>query len=155
MEQGEKILDLIDSLVDDDDDMNNEDFIIIEAKPKDSLDLFAEKFFGDITKSSALKQFGIGGGTGWVAGYMASKVGKLAAISLASTVFLFQIAQYNGYITVDWTKVRHALTKAQAKARRSLQRRKTSFLQKGMDFYQENFFLATGFAAGFLIGFIW
>lgn len=51
----------IDSL---DTDVPN-DYVIIEALPKTSLDEFAERIFGDITKSSACKQLAIGGVTGW------------------------------------------------------------------------------------------
>ncbi|BFZ06757.1 hypothetical protein BsWGS_09796 [Bradybaena similaris] len=131
------------------------DYVIIEALPKTSLDEFAERIFGDITKSSACKQLAIGGVTGWVTGYMANSVGKLGAISLGSTLLFIQIAQYNGYITIDWTKVRHALTKAQAHAKRTMLKHQKGVLQKGRNFYEENFFLASGFAAGFLVGFIW
>ncbi|CAG5121185.1 unnamed protein product [Candidula unifasciata] len=145
------------STSDDADSLGTElsDYIIIDAVPKTSLDEFAERIFGDITKASACKQLAIGGATGWVTGYLANKFGKMAAISLGSTLLLFQIAQHNGYITIDWTKVRHAMTKAQAKAKHTMLKHQTSIIQKGMNFYEENFFLASGFAAGFLVGFIW
>lgn len=42
-----------------------DDYIILEAKPKSSLDIAFERIFGDITKSSALKQVCVGGATGW------------------------------------------------------------------------------------------
>jgi FUN14 domain-containing protein 1 len=131
------------------------EFVIIDAVPKSSLDNLTEKIFGDITKASACKQIGIGGTSGWVAGYLANKIGKMAAVGIVSSLVLFQIAQHNGYITVDWTKVQHVLTSAQARTRRSIENHRQSLLLKGQTFYEENFFLASGFTAGFLVGFIW
>uniref|UniRef100_A0A0B6YT13 FUN14 domain-containing protein 1 n=1 Tax=Arion vulgaris TaxID=1028688 RepID=A0A0B6YT13_9EUPU len=125
------------------------------AEPKSSMDFFTERIFGDITKSSACKQLGIGAATGWVTGYMANKIGKIAAISAAGGFCLFQIAQYNGYITVNWTRVQHALTKAQAKAKKAMIKHSEGICQKSRICYEENFFLVTGFATGFLIGFVW
>ncbi|XP_059173416.1 FUN14 domain-containing protein 1-like, partial [Physella acuta] len=131
-----------------------DDYIIVEAKPKSSLDVTFERIFGDITKSSALKQVCVGGATGWVTGYMAAKVGKIAAISIAGSLVIIQVAQYNGLLTVNWTKVQHALTKARAMARQKMLQHQTGVTQKVKIFYEENFFLALGFTAGFLLGIV-
>ncbi|XP_005106797.2 FUN14 domain-containing protein 1 [Aplysia californica] len=128
------------------------DYILIDSEPSGKLSSVQHMILGDITKQSAAKQVFIGGATGWVSGYLAKQVGKTAAIAVGGSILLIQLAQYNGYITVDWTKVRRALTRARAQAEKEYRKRHSSYFESARRFYQDNFFLATGFAGGLLGG---
>ena len=54
---------------------------------------------------------GFGGTTGFCAGFAFRKAGKLAVFSAGSVMSLFQLAAYNGYITIDWEMVKRDVTK--------------------------------------------
>ena len=42
----------------------------------------------------------VGGATGWIAGYMTMKLGKMAATAIGGTLLILQIAHHKGYIKV-------------------------------------------------------
>ncbi|KAG2463531.1 BRCC3 deubiquitinase, partial [Polypterus senegalus] len=63
-------------------------------------------------KYSVATQLAIGGVTGWCAGYLFKKVGKLAASAVGGGFFLLQIANHTGYIKVDWKRVEQDVNKA-------------------------------------------
>ncbi|GFS11063.1 FUN14 domain-containing protein 1 [Elysia marginata] len=132
----------------------NEDFIIIESEPEGGINGVMQKVMGDITTASAGRQAAVGGVTGCVAGYLTNRVGRAIGLSLAGTFILFQIAQHKGYVKVNWTQVKRALTKAKADARiNELKLRQASFTGKVRNFIEDNFFLSTGFMGGFAVGF--
>ena len=53
--------------------------------------------------------------------------------SLYNVNILFQLAQHNGYIKVDWTKVKRALTKASAEAEKDFKKNKQSYFANVSD----------------------
>uniref|UniRef100_K1PQ86 FUN14 domain-containing protein 1 n=1 Tax=Magallana gigas TaxID=29159 RepID=K1PQ86_MAGGI len=57
----------------------------------------------DVTKRSTAQQVVIGGVSGWVSGYLFIKVGKLAAITLGTSILVLQIAQHKGYVKIDYS----------------------------------------------------
>ncbi|MBN3288492.1 FUND1 protein, partial [Polyodon spathula] len=63
-------------------------------------------------KYSVATQIAIGGVTGWCAGFLFKKVGKVAASAVGGGFFLLQIANHTGYITVDWKRVEQDVKKA-------------------------------------------
>lgn len=64
-----------------------------------------EKVVGDVGKSSATRQLIIGSASGWVAGYLMMKVGKIAAVAVGGGIILLQVANHNGYVKINWDKV--------------------------------------------------
>ncbi|KAH0548960.1 FUN14 domain-containing protein 2 [Cotesia glomerata] len=66
---------------------------------------YLDKIFGDISKTSATKQIVIGTSSGWMTGFLAMKVGKIAAFSVGGGIIILQIAVHQGYIKVNWDKI--------------------------------------------------
>ncbi|OTF72886.1 FUN14 domain-containing protein 1B-like protein [Euroglyphus maynei] len=113
-----------------------------------------KRFFYDLKKSSNSKQLMAGAMGGVVSGYLAAKFGKLAAIAVGGSMLVIQIAQYNGYIEIDWKKVNQdvqVVKKTMDKNKSQL----PAVAQNVRTFVAENAVLAGGFASGFLIGFAW
>lgn len=115
---------------------------------------FFKRFFNDLKKSSNSKQLMAGAMGGVVSGYLAAKFGKLAAIAVGGSMLVIQIAQYNGYIEIDWKKVNQDVQVV----KKSMDKNKSQLPVVGQNirkFITENAVLAGGFASGFLIGFAW
>jgi len=66
---------------------------------------FLDKVLADVSKKSATHQILIGAASGWVTGYTSAKVGRIAAFTIGGAIILFEIAQEQGIIKVDWCKV--------------------------------------------------
>ncbi|RUS90171.1 hypothetical protein EGW08_002050 [Elysia chlorotica] len=146
-ETADKVKDLVQESLSD-------DFIIVESGGEGDINSIVQRIMGDITTASAGRQAAIGGVSGCVAGYVTNRIGRAVGLSLAGTFILFQIAQHKGYVKVDWTKVKRALTRAKAEARiDELKLRQASVVGKVRNFVEENFFLSTGFMGGFAVGF--
>ncbi|PNF25611.1 hypothetical protein B7P43_G03833 [Cryptotermes secundus] len=64
-----------------------------------------DKVLGDVGKSSAAIQLLIGTISGWCTGVITVKIGKVAALTFGGGIILLQIANYQGYIKVNWDKV--------------------------------------------------
>ncbi|BFZ00593.1 hypothetical protein BsWGS_03632 [Bradybaena similaris] len=128
-------------------------YCIQEPRERTFTDSVRETFLGDVTASSALKQFVIGGMVGWGTGYLALKLGETAAMAVGGTLFLCQVAQYNGLIKVNCIKVQHAYTKDDARVKNFEMKNRRSVFAKVRTFFEENFFLATGLATGYCLYF--
>uniref|UniRef100_A0A8D8FLK8 FUN14 domain-containing protein 2 n=1 Tax=Culex pipiens TaxID=7175 RepID=A0A8D8FLK8_CULPI len=70
-----------------------------------------DRWVGDVSKKSATKQILIGAGSGWATGYITMKVGKAAAVAVGGGIILLQIANQQGYITIDWNKINKKVDK--------------------------------------------
>ncbi|KAJ8266919.1 hypothetical protein GJAV_G00136170 [Gymnothorax javanicus] len=106
-------------------------------------------------KSSVAKQLVIGGVTGWCAGYLCQKVGKLAASAVGGGFLLLQIANHTGYITVNWKRVERDVNKAKSQLKLNTERPPKEVRTKAQEvqtFVKKNLVLTGGFAGGFLIG---
>ncbi|XP_069505081.1 FUN14 domain-containing protein 2 isoform X2 [Ambystoma mexicanum] len=108
-------------------------------------------------KYSVATQLAIGGATGWCAGFLFKKVGKLAATAVGGGFFLLQIANHTGYIKVDWKRVEKDVNKAkqQLKIGKSSQkppREVRTKINEVKMFVNKNIVLSGGFVGGFLIG---
>ncbi|TRZ26531.1 hypothetical protein HGM15179_000556 [Zosterops borbonicus] len=65
-----------------------------------------------VEKYSVATQIVMGGVTGWCAGFLFQKVGKLAATAVGGGFLLLQIASHSGYVQVDWKRVEKDVNKA-------------------------------------------
>ncbi|KAJ8337917.1 hypothetical protein SKAU_G00368830 [Synaphobranchus kaupii] len=106
-------------------------------------------------KHSVATQLAIGGVTGWCAGFMFKKVGKLAASAVGGGFFLLQMANHTGYITVDWKRVEQDVNKAKKQLKLNSERPPAEVRTKVDEvsiFVKKNILLTGGFAGGFLLG---
>uniref|UniRef100_A0A672R1K6 FUN14 domain-containing protein 2 n=1 Tax=Sinocyclocheilus grahami TaxID=75366 RepID=A0A672R1K6_SINGR len=97
---------------------DTETFDVLELAEHVKKQRWWNKMFGKNTsgpaaeKYSVATQLAIGGVSGWCAGYLFQKVGKLAASAVGGGFFLLQIAHHTGYIKVDWKRVEQDVNKA-------------------------------------------
>ncbi|XP_026090035.1 FUN14 domain-containing protein 2 [Carassius auratus] len=105
-------------------------------------------------KYSVATQLAIGGVSGWCAGYLFQKVGKLAASAVGGGFFLLQIAHHTGYIKVDWKRVEQDVNKAkkQLKLNSEPPKEVRTKINEVQVFVKKNIVLTGGFAGGFLLG---
>lgn len=114
-------------------------------------------------KKTVATQLLIGGVTGWCAGFLFQKVGKLAASAVGGGFFLLQIANHTGYIQVDWKKVEKDINKAKKELQlttdkpvidmnKLFNKKSESKLEEVQTFVKKNIVLTGGFAGGFLLG---
>ncbi|XP_051956426.1 FUN14 domain-containing protein 2 [Xyrauchen texanus] len=115
---------------------------------KNNSGLAAEKY-------SVATQLAIGGVTGWCAGYLFQKVGKVAASAVGGGFFLLQIAHHTGYIKVDWKRVEQDVNKAKKQLKLNSDKPSKEVRTKFNEvqvFVKKNIVLTGGFAGGFLLG---
>ncbi|XP_069104009.1 FUN14 domain-containing protein 1-like isoform X1 [Argopecten irradians] len=130
----------------------NEPFEVLDVEAIRRGNTWIQKMLGDISKQSAAKQVVIGGASGWVSGYLFVKVGKIAAMTLGTTILLVQIAQYKGYIQINWKKVQKEMNMAKKQMSKEISKKYPHYSENIQTFFKQNVFLATGFAGGFLVG---
>ncbi|XP_013379443.1 FUN14 domain-containing protein 1 [Lingula anatina] len=110
------------------------------------------RIIGDLSNASVAKQVGIGGATGWCAGYISVKVGKAAAALLGGSLLLLQIADHFGYVQINWRQVRRGVNTARRRIEDQANRQFPGLAQNANQFFRNNIYLAGGFAGGFLLG---
>uniref|UniRef100_A0A8C5HPC0 FUN14 domain-containing protein 2 n=1 Tax=Gouania willdenowi TaxID=441366 RepID=A0A8C5HPC0_GOUWI len=106
-------------------------------------------------KYSVATQIAIGGASGWCAGYLFQKVGKLAATAVGGGLLLLQIANNSGYIQVDWKRVEKEVNKAKKQLKKGTNQavpELNTFVDKATAFVKKNIVVTSGFAGGFLLG---
>lgn len=124
---------------------------------------FVKNSLDDIKKMSTLNQVFVGGSAGLATGYVMSKVGRLAAFTVGSSLIMLQLAQHFGYIEIKWgkksSKIKDLKKKAIKAAEESglldsdtqnqkLERMYGNFKK----FMQENFTFGVSFGGGVLVG---
>uniref|UniRef100_A0A131YVZ3 FUN14 domain-containing protein 1 n=1 Tax=Rhipicephalus appendiculatus TaxID=34631 RepID=A0A131YVZ3_RHIAP len=82
-------------------------------KPGSRGESWPMSFFKDATKASPAKQLTIGGVSGWCVGFIFTKAGKIAATAIGGSLLLFQVAQHQGYVKVNWSRLNKDLQQAQ------------------------------------------
>uniref|UniRef100_A0A3B5KLI6 FUN14 domain-containing protein 2 n=2 Tax=Takifugu rubripes TaxID=31033 RepID=A0A3B5KLI6_TAKRU len=98
-------------------------------------------------------QIAIGSVSGWCAGYLFQKVGKVAAMSLGGGLLLLPIAYNSGYIKVDWKRVEKDFDKAKEQLNQGPgQKELDTFVKKSKAFVKQNIVVTSGFVGGFLLG---
>ncbi|KAG7268842.1 hypothetical protein CRUP_023962 [Coryphaenoides rupestris] len=110
-----------------------------------------------VEKYSVATQIMMGGVTGWCAGYLFQRVGKIAATAVGGGFLLLQIANHSGYVQVDWKKVEKDVNKAKRHLKKKAKKAApeiNSFIEevKATDFIKRNIVVSSGFMGGFLLG---
>ncbi|KAM9830501.1 FUN14 domain-containing protein 1 isoform X1 [Syngnathus typhle] len=108
-------------------------------------------------KYSVATQLMMGGITGWCAGYVFQRVGKVAATAVGGGFLLLQIANHSGYVQVDWKKVEKDVNKAKKHLKKKANKAApelNTFIEevKASDFIKRNIVLSSGFVGGFFLG---
>ncbi|KAF7709476.1 FUN14 domain-containing protein 1 [Silurus meridionalis] len=106
-------------------------------------------------KYSVATQILMGGVTGWCAGYLFQKVGKIAATAVGGGFLLLQIANHSGYVQVDWKKVKKDVNKAKKHLKKKASKAApelNSFIDESTEFVKRNIVVSSGFLGGFLLG---
>ncbi|XP_010891469.1 FUN14 domain-containing protein 1 isoform X2 [Esox lucius] len=106
-------------------------------------------------KYSVTTQIMMGGVTGWCAGYLFQRVGKIAATAVGGGFLLLQIANHSGYVQVDWKKVEKDVNKAKKHLKKKTKQAApeiNSFIEEATEFVKRNIVLSSGFVGGFLLG---
>ncbi|XP_076013384.1 FUN14 domain-containing protein 1 [Genypterus blacodes] len=106
-------------------------------------------------KYSVATQLAIGGASGWCAGYLFQKVGKVAATAVGGGLLLLQIANNTGYIQVDWKRVEKDVDKAKRQLKKTTNQADkeiTTLFEKSTVFVKKNIVVTSGFVGGFLLG---
>lgn len=106
-------------------------------------------------KYSVATQIAIGGLSGWCAGYLFQKVGKVAATAVGGGLLMLQIANNSGYIQVDWKRVEKDVNKAKKQIKKGTNQAATELdtvFQKSTEFVKKNIVVTSSFVGGFLLG---
>uniref|UniRef100_A0A673XE12 FUN14 domain containing 1 n=1 Tax=Salmo trutta TaxID=8032 RepID=A0A673XE12_SALTR len=106
-------------------------------------------------KYSVATQIALGGVSGWCAGYLFQKVGKIAATAVGGGFLLLQIANHSGYVQVDWKRVEKDVNKAKRHLKKKADRavpELNSFIDQSTEFVKTNIIVTSGFFGGFLLG---
>ena len=82
---------------------------------------FIRNKLDDIKGMSTLNQILIGGTSGLATGYVMSRVGKLAAFTIGSTLITLKVAQHLGYIEIRWGKKKPKLEELKKKALKAVE----------------------------------
>uniref|UniRef100_A0A8C5PWI8 FUN14 domain-containing protein 1 n=1 Tax=Leptobrachium leishanense TaxID=445787 RepID=A0A8C5PWI8_9ANUR len=104
-------------------------------------------------KYSVATQIVMGGVTGWCAGFLFQKVGKLAT-AVGGGFLLLQIASHSGYVQIDWKRVEKYVNKAKGKIKKQANKSApelNTFIEESTDF-KKNIVVSGGFVGGFLLG---
>lgn len=111
-----------------------------------------DKVLKDVGKAPATHQIAIGTASGWCTGYLAMKVGKVAAVAAGGGILLLQFAAHQGYININWDRVCSQVDKASDKIEKEATGKGPGLMDKVKEYASKNSYLAAGFAGGFLIG---
>ncbi|XP_016429440.1 FUN14 domain-containing protein 1-like [Sinocyclocheilus rhinocerous] len=106
-------------------------------------------------KYSVASQIMMGGVTGWCAGNLFQRVGKIVATAVGGGFLLLQIANHSGYVQVDWGKVEKDVNKAKKHLKKKANKAApelNSFIEEPTEFVNRNIVISGGFVGGFLLG---
>jgi len=107
----------------------------------------------DLSKQPAAKQAAVGGASGWLVGYLSMKLGKAVATVVGGSLLLLQVAHYQGYVQVDWSKVNKDVKKNASKLQKEVQARVSGTTGQSItEFAAGNVALSSSFAGGFFLG---
>ncbi|XP_077198971.1 FUN14 domain-containing protein 1 [Paroedura picta] len=108
-----------------------------------------------VEKYSVATQIVMGGVTGWCAGFLFQKVGKLAATAVGGGFLLLQIASHSGYVQVDWKRVEKDVNKAKRQLKKRANKAApeiSTLIEESTEFIKQNIVVSGGFVGGFLLG---
>ncbi|KRT80257.1 hypothetical protein AMK59_6980, partial [Oryctes borbonicus] len=113
---------------------DSEDF----DKVKDDAKNMIAKVMNNISNSSSTQQLLIGTASGWTTGYITLKVGKTAAFAIGGGIILLQIAQNQGYIKIDWDRIRKKAAKTSEAVETNITQNAPSWMQQFKKFINNN-----------------
>ncbi|XP_048220081.1 FUN14 domain-containing protein 1-like [Perognathus longimembris pacificus] len=108
-----------------------------------------------VEKYSVATRIVMGGVTGWCAGFLFQKVGKLAATAVGGGFLLLQIASHSGYVQIDWKRVEKDVNKAKRQIKKRVNKAApevNNIIGEATEFVKQNVVVSTGFVGGFVIG---
>ncbi|XP_064228745.1 FUN14 domain-containing protein 1-like [Aotus nancymaae] len=108
-----------------------------------------------VEKYSVATQIVMGGVTGWCAGFLFQKVGKLAATAVGGGFLLLQIASHSGYVQIDWKRVEKDVNKAKRQIKKRANKAApeiNNLIEEATEFIKQNIVLSSGFVGGILLG---
>ncbi|XP_055301325.1 FUN14 domain-containing protein 1A isoform X2 [Sitodiplosis mosellana] len=111
-----------------------------------------DKILADVSKQSATKQILIGAASGWVTGFASAKVGRLAAFTIGGAIILLEVANEQGIIKIDWSRLYRKVDEAGDKVQETLTGEAPKWMDKAEYYIKNNVPTATGFLGGFLLG---
>ncbi|XP_073671326.1 FUN14 domain-containing protein 1-like isoform X1 [Paramisgurnus dabryanus] len=106
-------------------------------------------------KYSVGTQIVMGGVTGWCAGYLFQRVGKVAATAIGGGFLLLQIANHSGYVQVNWKKVEKDVNKAKRHLKKKANKAApeiSTFIEEATESVKKNLLISSGFVGGFFLG---
>jgi len=89
-----------------------------KATPRSNEDAgnWMETFLGkDGIPTDTTKQMIMGGVSGWITGFLAMKGMKVAATAIGGGIIILQIASHQGYININWNRLRRDMNDATTK----------------------------------------
>lgn len=117
----------------------------------------------DLWERPPMQQIAIGGMSGWFAGYVCKRVGKITLSAIGGSILVMQIAYRAGYIKINWKRMENDMDKISKKVKKQVKRiEQNNDLEKGIvalanrgyKYARRNVVAASGFAGGFLLGFV-
>ncbi|EHB03239.1 FUN14 domain-containing protein 1 [Heterocephalus glaber] len=108
-----------------------------------------------VEKYLVATQIAMGGVTGWCAGFLFQKVGKLTATAVSGGFLLLQIASHSGYVQIDWKRVGKDVNKAERQIKKRANKAApelNSVIEEATEFIKQNIVISSGFVEGFLLG---
>ena len=108
-----------------------------------------------VEKYSLATQVVMGGVTGWCAGFLFQKVGKLAATTVGGGFLLLQVASHSGYVQIGWKRVKKDVSKAKGQIRKRAIKAEpeiNNIIEEATDFIKQNIVISSGLVGGFLLG---
>lgn len=99
-------------------------------------------------------QIAMGGVTGWCAGVLFQKVGKLAALAVSGGFLLLHIANHSGCVQTAWKRVEKDVNKAK-KMKKGANKEAPEInttSEEAIEFIRQNIVIPSGFVGGFLLG---
>lgn len=110
------------------------------------------RFFNDVGKSDATKQILIGATSGFATGFISMKAGKAVAVAVGGGIILLQLANDQGIIKINYSKMNRKIDKVMDKVEQKITGRSGSWADKIVQFTRRNTPFTVGFIGGVLIG---
>ncbi|XP_022901606.1 FUN14 domain-containing protein 1B-like [Onthophagus taurus] len=118
---------------------------------KDDAKNVLQQLMRSISKSSNTKQLLVGTGSGLTTGFITMKIGRTAAFAIGGGILLLQIAQTQGYVKIDWDRIKKKAAKTSRAVENNVNQRPT-WVDEVKKFLVKNTCFAGGFLGGFFIG---
>ncbi|KAH0500402.1 FUN14 domain-containing protein 1 [Microtus ochrogaster] len=147
-------------LGDDDSESDDESYEVLDLTEYARRHHWWNRVFGHssgpmVEKYSVATQIVMGGVTGWCAGFLFQKVGKLAATAVGGGFLLLQVASHSGYVQIDWKRVEKDVNKAKRQIKKRANKAApeiNNIIEEATEFIKQNIVISSGFVGGFLLG---